>query len=194
MKQDNLFIASTKHFKKTRDIAMIAMLIALYIVIDSFAIQFTPELRLTFSFIANALAGLLFGPVISMFSGAATDIICAILLPRGPYFPGYTLTAIISGLFYGLILYRKPITYLRMLVAKGIVNLFANTFLNTLWLSITGGKALLLLLPGRVGKNLLLLPIEALILFLIANTLKKFAPQLFVDRYPAPNSISSSDG
>lgn len=191
MKKTNIFSDSAGNLKKTRCIAAMAMLIAVYIAADQFSLQITPELRLGFSFIANALVGLLFGPVAAMLSGAATDVIVAVITPRGPYFPGYTLTAIVSGLLYGLVLYNKKVTYPRALLAKGLVNVIGNIVLNTIWISITGGKALFVLLPARVLKNLAMLPIEALLLYLLGGALSRFLPGLFAPAdQPAPKSPS----
>ncbi|MFR1717037.1 MAG: hypothetical protein ACLSV6_10690, partial [Butyricicoccus sp.] len=49
--------------------------------------------------------------------------------------------------------------------AKTCINLFCNICLNTLWLTVTGGKAMSVLLVTRVPKNLILLPIEIVLVY-----------------------------
>ena len=63
------------------------------------------------------------------------------------------------------------LTLLRRLEDKGAVSAVCNLFLNTLWISMTGGKAMMVLLPARALKNLGLLPIEALLLYMTAAAL-----------------------
>ena len=83
----------------------------------------------------------------------------------GAYFPGYTLTAVVGGLIWGLWLYPRKITVWRAIGAKTCINLFCNICLNTLWLTVTGGKAMSVLLVTRVPKTLILLPIEIVLVY-----------------------------
>ena len=72
----------------------------------------------------------------------------------------------------GALLFDRPrVGYLRALATKGAVSAVCNLFLNTLWISMTGGKAMMVLLPARALKNLGLLPIEALLLYMTAAAL-----------------------
>ena len=86
-------------------------------------------------------------------------------LPWECYFPGFTLTAVVAGLFWGLWLYPRRVSLWRAIGAKVCINLFCNIGLNTLWLTLTGGKAMSVLLVARVPKNLLMLPVEIAVLY-----------------------------
>ena len=110
---------------------------------------------------------MLFGPVVGMMAGVCTDVLgyFAGNLSMGAYFPGYTLTAVVGGLIWGLWLYPRKITVWRAIGAKACINVFCNICLNTLWLTITGGKAMSLLLVTRVPKNLILLPLEIVLVY-----------------------------
>ena len=166
------FTRSAKLLTQTRALTMAAMLVALHVALSSVRVQITPELRLSIGFITQAAAGMLLGPVIAMLTGAAGDIISHLLFPTGAYFPGYTFTAVVGGLIYGALLFDRPrMGYLRALATKGAVSAVCNLFLNTLWISMTGGKAMMVLLPARALKNLGLLPIEALLLYMTAAAL-----------------------
>ena len=80
---------------------------------------------------------------------------------------------IVGGLIWGLWLYPRKITVWRAIGAKACINLFCNIGLNTLWLTITGGKAMSVLLVTRVPKNLILLPIEVVLTFVVMKIVKR---------------------
>ena len=154
---------SARQLGNTRTLTMAALLVALNVALASVRVQITPELRLSIGFITQVTAGMLLGPAVAMLTGAAGDIVSLVCFPSGAYFPGYTLTAVVGGLIYGLMLYERP------RVTKALVSLVCNVFLNTLWLMLTSGQAMAALLPVRVLKNLGLLPFEALLLCMTAS-------------------------
>ena len=168
-KKENIFSSSLKELKSTRCLALTALLIAINIALDllGLTIKLPPNLRIGFGFLCNAAVGMLFGPAVGKMAGVCTDVLgyFAGNLTMGAYFPGYTLTAIVAGLFWGLWLYPRKISVWRAVGAKACINLFCNIGLNTLWLTITGGKAMSVLFALRVPKNLLMLPIEAALLY-----------------------------
>lgn len=177
----NLFRSSARELRSPRCLALTALFIALNITLDltGLTLKLSTELRIGFGFLCNAAIGMLFGPVVGMLAGFCTDVLgyFAGNMSMGAYFPGYTLTAIVGGLIWGLWLYR-PGTIAgdsrvkrigRVVGAKACINLFCNICLNTLWLTITGGKALSLLLPLRVVKNVTLLPVECVLLFFVVE-------------------------
>ena len=47
-----------------------------------------------------------------------------------------------------------------------------HIFLNTLWLSMMSGKAMMVLLPMRVLKNLIKWPVDAALFYLIAKRME----------------------
>ena len=53
------------------------------------------------------------------------------------------------------------------------INLFCNIGLNTLWLTITGGKAMSVLLAARIPKNILMLPIEIPLAYLVLRQVSR---------------------
>lgn len=164
------FIESFKSLKKIRVLCCLSMLIALGVVLDyTSGIYITPEIKITFSFISHAVAGALLGPVPAMINGALVDLIMWIMKPAGAFFPGYTLSAALTGLIFGLFLYKaegKKIFILAPL-SKLCVNVFINMMLNTVWLKLFTGKAYIVLLGGRIIKNIAAWPIESIILVFI---------------------------
>ena len=145
-KTPNIFVRSLRELKSTRCLAVTALLIAINVTLDllGLSIKLPPNLRIGFGFLCNASIGMLFGPVVGMMAGVCTDVLgyFAGNLSMGAYFPGYTLTAVVGGLIWGLWLYPRKITVWRAIGAKTCINLFCNICLNTLWLTVTGGKAM----------------------------------------------------
>ena len=85
-------------------------------------------------------------------------------------------------MIYGCFYYKKNLTLGRVLVAKGIVVIVVNLFLNTLWLSMLGGKAFMAILPPRLLKNIIMWPIDSLVFFALAKTCLLYTSHTTVKR------------
>ncbi len=151
-------------FKSALKITNIALLIALEIVLSRFLSISTPIVKIGFSFIPLSMLAMLYGPFYAGAGAAIADIVGAMLFPVGPFFPGYTLTAALTGLTYGLLLYRRPKSWGRILAAVLIVTMALNLGLNTVWIQLTTGKAYMALLAPRVIKSLAMVPIMTLLI------------------------------
>ena len=84
-----------------------AMLIAIEIVLSRFLSISTPIVKIGFDFAPMALAGILFGPWYGCAVGFLADFLGANMFPIGPYWPGFTLVAGLTGFTYGLLLHHK---------------------------------------------------------------------------------------
>jgi ECF transporter S component (folate family) len=164
-----IFKDSAKEIKSTRTIVMIAMLIAINLVLDRFTIIASPTLHISLKFITYALIGLLYGPVTAVYAGGLTDIVGYIAYPKGPFFPGFTASAMLMGFIYGYFLYKKRLTVWRALLACAVITVVVNIGLNSLWLSILWENAFIPLLISRVLKNIIMLPIETAVLFIVGS-------------------------
>lgn len=118
---------------RMRSLAVAALLCALAIVIEKFNIPLgSKDLQLSMSFLVISLCSMLTGPVLAIPCGLVVDLIGIIGSPYAPHF-GYTLTAVLTALVYALFLYRAKPSFLRVLLAKGLVNVFINTLLGSVW-------------------------------------------------------------
>lgn len=167
----SLFSDSLKEFNNVTNLTIMAMLMALAIVLGFFSVQVTESIKIGFSFIPNMLVGLLFGPAATGIFGGVADLLKYIIKPTGPFFPGFTISSIVGGIIYGLVLYRKPIRYTRVLVANVLVTVFVNMIMNTYWLTLLYGNGFFVILPARIVKELIMLPITSILFFSIAKTL-----------------------
>ena len=155
---------------KTRDLVIMAFMIALEIILTRFLSINTPILRIGFGFLPVAMLGIMYGPIWAGLSYAIGDVLGMMIFPTGAYFPGFTLTAFLTGLTYGLFLYKKEnITWKTALIPCLIVTLVLNLCLDTLWLKILMGQGFFALLPTRILKCVIMLPIETILIPLTWN-------------------------
>ena len=99
-----------------------------------------------------------------MVFAVAEDTLSFFLSSGGyPYFPGYALTTLLGCLTYALCFYRARITWRRIILAKTLTNL-QNVFLGSLWSAMLYSKGYLFYLGQSLAKNLLMLPVEIVIL------------------------------
>ncbi|MDR1439835.1 MAG: folate family ECF transporter S component [Clostridiales bacterium] len=154
----------------TRKLIQLAFLIACEIVLTRFCSINTPIVRIGFGFLPVAVAGMLFGPLWAGGAAALGDIIGVVLFPSGAFFPGYTLTAFLTGFVYGALLHNKG-GWRRTALAVGIVALCWNLGLDTLWLYMITGKGYLALFPTRIVKSVLMAPLQIVALRLVSSRL-----------------------
>lgn len=166
----SLFRSSYNELKKVICIAVLGLLAAISIVLGYFTYMPTETIKITLNFLPNEFAYYLFGPVVGAIYGAALDILTFIIKPTGPFFFGFTLSAILTGVIYGMILYKKPISLTRIIIAKLVHLVAISLILNTFWLTILYGNSFIALLPIRALKALILLPVEVTLLYLLLKT------------------------
>lgn len=168
-----LFTQSYQEMKQLHTVSICAMYAAISVVLGYFSVDIGPYVRIGFSGIPNRLVDYLFGPVVGGIYGGTLDILKYIVKPTGQFFPGFTFNAVLAGLLYGCIFYKKPFTLKRILAAKLLVMMICNVFFNTLWVSVLYGKAFMVLMPVRLAKNLVMWPIDSLLLYTIGKTLER---------------------
>jgi len=150
--------------KRTRVMVFVALLISIDIVLTRILSFQTYNIRISFGFIAVAASAILFGPVVSGLAAALADVMGWVLVPKWIFFPGFTLSALLSGIIYGIFFYKKPRSLIRTVLAVLIITIFVDLGLNTLWLSIMFNKAVLVLITGRVIKSAMLLPMQVILI------------------------------
>lgn len=174
-----LYKASLQELSVTKNIVFCGLMAALAIVLGMVAtISIGQYIRIGFAGLPNRMVDFFFGPVVGCLFGGALDILKYFLKPTGPYFFGFTLNAILSGVIYGTILYRKPLSWKRVILSEFLVKLFINCLLGTYWLSMLYGNAFLVLLPARLFKNVIMLPFDCIILYFTLNYVGQAAKQL----------------
>ena len=151
-----------------------SLLVALSVVAKRFLGYNDKIISVSFGFVPIAMGGMLFGPLGGVVTAALSDIIGALLFPTGPFHPGFTLAAALTGLIYGLFLYNQPLSRLRIVLCQLLITLLVNMTLNTLLIMPIVGKGFLAILPLRALKNALFFPVEVFVLSKLNEYRKDF--------------------
>lgn len=136
-KNKGVFFMSKRNSKTPLGVLVcVALLIALQVVLSRWLSISLPHLKIGFSFVPVMVAARLFGPLGGVAVYALGDVIGTFAFPTtGAYFPGFTLSAAVSGLIYGLFLYKKS-SPARIIMAVTLKQLVQSVLLNTLWLTM----------------------------------------------------------
>jgi len=157
-----------------RTIVFLGLLIAIEVVLSRFLSFSVWNIKIGLSFIPIVIAAMMFGPVQAGIVGALGDFLGATLFPIGAYFPGFTLTAFLTGIVFGLFLHKKQ-TLPMILGAVAINQLILSQFLNTYWISVLYGSPFSGLFVTRIVQTLILMFVQvAVILALTKSSAKVF--------------------
>lgn len=164
---------------KNKKIILTSCLLAVLIILSRFLSIKTPIIKISFGFVPTMLCAIWLGPKWTVLLNVLGDIIGATLFPTGPYFVGYTISTGIAGLIYGLLLYKKEKNSLtdksfiiRVIISVVLVSVIVNMGLNTLWTSITSGKAFQVLFVTRIVKQLIMIPIHIIVILFVEKSLR----------------------
>lgn len=165
---------------RNKKIIITSVLLASLIILSRFLSIKTPITKISFAFIPTCLCAIWLGPKWTVLLNVLGDLIGATLFPTGPYFVGYTISTAIAGLIYGLLLYKKDenapsekIFIIKVIIAVLLVTVIVNMGLNTLWTSMTSGKAFMVLFGTRFVKQIIMAPIHIIVIIFIEKILRK---------------------
>ena len=177
-------------------LASCAMLIALFVVLDNLGTVLVGNgIQIGFGAAPPMLAGMLFGP----FGGAAVygigDLVSALLLPKGTFHPGFTLSSALMGFIWGFFLHPHPfkkfrnwaldfdtpisrfLTAMCILIPTLVNCLVIGLFVNTLWVSqLYGSRTYLGWFLYRLSQYAVMIPVNILLtsaLLPVATLLRK---------------------
>lgn len=155
--------------KNVRMLTLAGIITAASIVLESFPIYLLgTSLKIYFSFLVISLGCYVYGPAVGILVGFANDTLGFLISSFGePYFPGYLITAMLSGLIYGTLLYRQRITVLRLVVVRLVINYGSNVLLGSVWKAMLYGKGYYYYFTTGLVKNTIMLPIEVLLMMLM---------------------------
>lgn len=153
--------------KNVRVLTTTSMMIAIAILFGFFKIPITNVIEIRFSQIPIAMESALFGPMLGAIVGALADIGGYIVKPTGPYFPGFTISGLVSGLIFAFVLYKKEISLKRVLLAEILYTLIVGLGFNTLWLSMLYGNTFWAFLMMRLAKELIMIPVNTALMMVV---------------------------
>lgn len=155
---------------KTGDLVLIALLIGLNVVLSRFLSINAWNIKIGFTFLTIYVAARIYGPLGGIIVGGLGDLIGSLLFPTGPYFPGFTFTAILTGLLYGLLLRKKSDTF--TIAYTCIINEFIiNLLINTYWIHLISNANYLVLLSTRIIQAVIKTVVGVIAISLLAKAL-----------------------
>lgn len=161
-----------------RAVVLIGAMTAVEIVLSRFLSFSVWNMKIGLGFLPVLLTAMTLGPLSAGIVGALGDFLGAILFPIGAYFPGFTLTAFLTGVVFGLFLYKKR-TVLRMITAAAVNQVLLSLFLNTLWISLLYTSPYLPLLLTRLLQCGVMLPLQAAAALAMARLLARAGGRAF---------------
>lgn len=153
-----------------RSVSMIGVLVALEMVLTRFLTIHTWNLKIGFSFVPVVVAAILYGPVTAGLVAAIGDVIAAVLFPVGAFFPGFTLSAFLTGIVFGLFL-KKSQSAVRIAGSVVAAQFVISQILNTYWIAFLYGSPYLPLFATRIYQTAVMTVVESVSIYLIAKRL-----------------------
>ncbi len=172
------------NLKDVRMVALAAMIVALRALCKMLEIPIAPGLNINVAALFNSVGAMVYGPVVGVVGAIVSDPLGYLLHPDGPYFLPFMLTDMSSSLIFGLFFWRRRLTVSRAMTAKFTVNMISNVILTSaimkwyylVFYGVEKAEAYSLINLTRIVKNLVMFPIEAI---LIAVVLGALSPALY---------------
>ena len=163
-----------------KQMTSLAILIAVEVILSRFfSVTIAGVSKISFSFIAVGIMAIYYGPKYTAFGCVVADLIGAVLFPSGPFFPGFTISAGVTGFVYGLFLYQQHFSWWRITLVNVILFFVLTLGLNALWLMIMFGNTYEALVLMRVPNSLMMIGIE---IFVFGVVQKYMLPRLNLDK------------
>lgn len=168
------FASSASGLRRTQTIALTGVLLAVQMALSSYgSLRLSENLWISLGHLALAPTAMLFGPVVAAAQGALCDILSFLIRPSGPYFPGFTLSALLSGVIYGVALYKTEGRLWQVVLSRAAIVLLLNILLNTLFLAMLYGPAQWAAMPARAVKSCLQFPVDCLLLVVVLRIVRR---------------------
>lgn len=168
----------SKKSKSVKTLVIMAMMIALEVVLSRFlSIPIGGDLKFGFNFVPICVVGYLYGPFASLLVGGLGDFLGALLFPVNTIYYGFTVTAALTGLVFGLFLHKKY-SFLRILFGVLVVQIALTVFLDSLWFNHYYGTPYQVMLVTRSIKAGVMLVVQCVTLSLIMPVMNRICRQL----------------
>lgn len=166
---------AVSELKNTRTLVFAALILALRIAMKPLKIPIAADVNITFGFIVNALGSMVYGPVVALLSGAVSDTLGYLVAPSGVYYLPFIVLEMSGSFIFAMFLYSTDVTPVRLILAKFCVNLFVNILLTepimVRYYQLFFTSTYQPFVWVRIVKNIVMLPIESLILMVVFRAL-----------------------
>ncbi len=171
--------AAAAQLKDTRMLALAAMGVALRAICKMVEIPLAAGLNINLAALFNSVGAMVYGPLVGVVGAMVSDPLGYLLHPDGPYFLPFMLVDMSSSFLFGLFFWRRRLTVSRAMGAKFSVNLVSNILLTSLimkwnyyvFYGVERAEAYNLINLTRIVKNLVLFPLEAILIVVLLGAL-----------------------
>ena len=179
--------ASALELTKLPTVCVLAVMLACCYVFGMLTIPLLGQaLQIKFSFLIYALCGALYGPVPTLLLGVMDQLLVETLMKGNGFLLGYVISFAFRGLLFGSLLYhralpKKGLSVGRVALTKAadtvFYNILLNTYLNYHYGFISAGS-FAAAVTVRVGKNIVLLPLEIFLLCVFLAAMLRALPHI----------------
>ena len=153
-----------------KSFTLLGVLIAMEIVLSRFLSIHTWNVKISLSFIPIVIAAMLLGALEAGLVAAIGDILGAFMFPVGPYFPGFTATAFITGVIFALFLKKKQ-SIVRILFAVLLVQIIGCLMMNTYFISVLYGAPFKALFVTRIYQAVVMAAVQVTVTWVMSRNL-----------------------
>ncbi len=163
----------------TKTLVLAAIFVAMNIILTRVGaiMLFGGSIRFSFGNIPVILSGIILGPAAGAMTGAVGDLLGVFINSHGGAFhPGFTLSAVLTGMLPGLVVKIssvKKLSLFNIVVSNVAILIIVSICLNTYWISQLQGNAYLVLLPARVAASIVITGLNILITYPLVKSLEK---------------------
>ncbi len=159
-------------------LASLAMLTALEVILSRLVpVVSSQQIKVSFAFVPVAIAAYLYGIKGGALVAGVSDVIGALMFPVGEFFPGFTLTAVLEGVCFGIFLGKlfdgKTNDFVRSVIPVTITQIFLSLGLNTFWISYMYHSPYLGVLMPRIVQTLVLIAVQSVVIPLFIKAFSK---------------------
>ena len=158
--------------KDVRVLTTAALLVAIATVLSFFSVPVNEFIQIRFKFLPIAASGMLFGPAIGGLVGLLADITGYIVKPTGAFFPGYTISTMVSGIIFGAMLYKKKLTVPRVILTCLVYTVAVSLILNPINSMILYKTPLWVVLAEKLPATAVMFPINTCLLYFVLKSLQ----------------------
>ena len=159
-------------------LASLAMLTALEVILSRLVpVVSSQQIKVSFAFVPVAIAAYLYGIKGGALVAGISDVIGALMFPVGEFFPGFSLTAILEGVCFGIFLGKlfdgKTNDFVRSVIPVTIIQVFLSLGLNTFWISYMYHSPYLGVLAPRIVQTLVMIAVQSVVIPLFIKAFSK---------------------
>ena len=159
-------------------LSSLAMLTALEVVLSRLVpVVSSQQIKVSFAFLPVAIAAYLYGMKGGAIVAGVSDVIGALMFPVGEFFPGFTVTAILEGLCFGIFLGKKfdgkLNSFLRSFIPVILTQLVFSLGLNTFWISYMYHSPYWGVFVPRIVQTLVMIAVQAVVIPVFTEAFSK---------------------